>query len=323
MSNKSPLNIKIFSAILLVALIFSFFIEKSKTRYSLSSDARKIDNLVSGYLDHISTLGTYLGNKVADNNKSEDLPYINNLFHESMQMQGENDHVIYWSLFSWSNKKNKLMVNTLFGILENPISLNERPYIWRARYDSWKIKLSQPTTSLLNQTPIIPVGIGITNKKGDHLGIIGTGINVKKLAKEIENIITSDNAFILVNQDTISKEDSSNILLSSSNLPRFSSDYNKIPEFIEGHKIWMKDSGSLDKSLSTSRFKFTYFQEVANYPITILVGFNKMQFWDNILITTLKIAALITTLFLVSTLLCREISDEKKLRLKKFFTKKP
>jgi hypothetical protein len=143
---------------------------------------------------------------------------------------------------------------------------------------------------------VIPVAVGVSNSRDEFQGAIISGINVKELLNNAERVITSGNAFLLVNRDTF-YTDPEKILLASANSPNASEDYEKLPALVEQLKDWIDPSGSLPISINAGRYKYSYYTLVDGYQLAILVGFNRVEFWENVL-------ALSAQLFVGMLLLC-------------------
>jgi hypothetical protein len=251
---------------------------------------------MSEAIDYVSSLGTYLGRQVSDNNRYEDWNYINKLFKETISLQGASSNVSSWAMFSWGDKKHNLMVNTMTGISKNPLeSLVDRNYTWRAKYEPWTLQFSRPIYGFVSKTWILPAAIGISNIRDEFKGSVIVGINIKTLLSRAENSVRSGNAFILANRDTYN-QDENKIIFVSSNSPKSSESYIKLSAMVDKYKDWMDHSGSMMKNITAGRFKYTYYQIIEGYPLIILVGFNRLEFWGNVLFLTAQMTIILMLL---------------------------
>ncbi len=306
------INKKAFIIIFIISFVINYVIEINVTRHSLLTDSRKINNIVSDNLDYVSTLGTYLGKQIANNNKYNDLYFINNLFKETAKLKVQTDSIMSWGSFSWSDKNNKLSVNTISGVKQDPDNLTERFYIWSARYEPWKLQISKPDYGVITNSHIIPAGIGISSSNDEYKGTIVFGINFKKLISKIESSINSPNAFIVISKNVISKDDSDRIFILSSNSAKYSKNYSKIVEKIEKLKYIEKEAGSLPQSITAGRFKYIYYKAIDEYSLVTLVGYNIVDFWLKIISSTLILGTILTIFFLLFEKDLAKIKIDKK-----------
>jgi len=223
-----------------------------------------------------------MGKKIVDHNKYDDLPFIDNLFKETLKMQGLSDRIVSWSMFSWSNRNQKLVVNTLDGIRKEPEDLVQREYTWRARYNPWMLQITKTGRGMLSNTMIIPVAVGISNSRDEFQGAIISGVNAKELLNRAEAVMTSGNAFLVVNRDTF-HTDPEKIVIASSNSPHVAKDYSKLSALVSNLKDWMDQSGSTPISIKAGRYKYTQYSLIEGYQLAILVGFNRLEFWTDVI----------------------------------------
>ena len=268
--------------ILAIAFIVSYSLENTRTRHQLVSDARKLNAVISEPIDYVNALSMYMGKKISDNNKYEDLKYIDALFKETLIYRGSTNKSISWPMFSWGDKKHRLAVNTMEGISKTKQSLASRGYSWRARYEPWELQFSKPISGMISKTWVLPVALGIANSRDEFKGTIITGINIKEMITRAESVLNSGNSFILVNRDPFN-QDMDKIILSSSNAPHFSQDYKRIPRIVEKCRDWMEQSGTMAQYIKAGRYKYTYYSMISGHPLVIFVGFNRITFWVNVL----------------------------------------
>lgn len=284
-------KIKLPAIFIIIIFLISYLVELDKVRSSMITDSRNIDNVISESFDHINTLGIYLGKQIVKNNRYNDLIYINWLLKDVMSSQGSVDSVLSWTMFSWGDKQNDLVVNTVSGINPTPESIAERGYVWRARYEKWKLQLGIPTYGIVSNNWIIPAGIGISNSRDEYVGIIIAGVNIKKLISRVENSIKSDNAFIVASKEIVNRDNNDNrVLLLSSNSPQNIKNHTAISAVVDDLKDWQPHSGSLRKAIKTGRFKYNYYKLVDKHSMVILVGFDRVEFWKNVICLAFTIA---------------------------------
>ncbi len=244
-------------------------------------DARKLTSVVSEPFEWIETISIHMGRLIVEGGKTQDLKFIDNLFKETLKMQGVSNRLISWSGFSWGSKNHKLMVNSLDGIRKEPEDLMDRQYTSRTSYTPWSLQITKTGRGMLSNMVIVPVAVGTTNIRDQFQGSIISGINVKELLNRAESVVTSNNAFLVVNRDPYNME-SEKIILSSANTPSSSQDYEKISELVEKLRNWVDPAGSLPTSLKAGRYKFSHYRLVEGHQLAVFVGFNRLEFWGNI-----------------------------------------
>lgn len=296
MSESSPrFSAKLITITLVVSFFISYLAENIKKRHQLSSDASRLNTVISEAINHVNSIGTYLGRKIADNDKYEDWQYIYNLFKETASLQISSDNISSWAIFSWGDSEHRLKVNTVSGISKNPESLIDRNYTWRAKYEPWTMQFSKPVYGIVSKTWILPSAIGVSNIRDEFKGSVITGINIKALLNKSESSLRSNNAFILANRDAFNK-DGDKIILSSSNSPKSDTNYIELSTMVEKYKDWMNQSGTMQTSFTAGRFKYSYYQMIEGYPLIIFVGFNRLEFWGNVALLTAQMTIVLMLL---------------------------
>lgn len=272
---------KIISALLIGTFLVSYSIVNTRKNHQMRVDARKLNSTISEPIEWIETLSIHMGRRIAAHNDYNDLAYIDNLFKETLKLQGLSSRIVSWSMFSWSNRKNKLVVNALDGIRENPEDLGERQYAWRSKYNPWMLQITKTARGMLSNTVIIPVAVGVSNSRDEFQGAIISGINAKEMINRAEAVVNSGNAFLLVNRDTFHSEPEK-IVIASANSPHVAADYDKLPALVELLKDWIDPSGQTPITIKAGKYKFSHYSLIEGYQLAVLVGYNYIEFWINV-----------------------------------------
>ncbi len=290
--SQNKINSRSKSKLILILLTASFVIgytlENIKKNHQLLVDARKLKSAISEPIEWVETISIHMGKKIVEHDNPNDLQFIDNLFKETQKMQGISTRMVSWSMFTWSGKKHKLLVNTLDGISKNPEDLRERPYSWRAGYNPWMLQITKTGRGMLSNMFVIPVAVGVANSRDEFQGSIITGMNAKDLLSRAEMSISSNNAFLLVNRDVF-YTDPEKILLASANSPNVAKDYEKLPALVEQLKDWIDPFGSLPTSINAGRYKFSNYILIDGYQLAVLVGFDRIEFWKNVVALSMQI----------------------------------
>ncbi len=148
-----------------------------------------------------------------------------------------------------------------------------------------------PTYGIVSKNWIIPAAIGIANSRDEYVGIIIAGVNIKKLTSRVENSIKSDNAFIVASKEIVNRDNNDNrVLLLSSNSPQNIKNHAAISSIVDDLKDWKPHSGSLKKVIKTGRFKYNYYKLLDSHSMVILVGFDRVEFWKNVVYSAFMLA---------------------------------
>ena len=278
---KTKIKVKLIAALLVTSFAIGYAIENTRNNHQLMIDARRLNSAISEPIEWIETLSIHMGRKIVEHDNYNDLQFIDNLFKETQRLQGLSNRIVSWSMFSWSNRKHRLMVNTLDGISKNPEDLVERQYTWRSRYNPWMLQITKTGRGMLSNLVIIPVAVGVSNSRDEFQGAIISGINAKELLNTAEAVIHSDNAFLVVNRDTF-HSDPDKIMIASSNSPHVAKDYEKLPDLVKNLKDWLDPSGSVPVSITAGRYKYSYYSLIEGYQLAVLVGFDRVKFWENV-----------------------------------------
>jgi hypothetical protein len=276
--------------------------------HQLRVDGKKLVAAISEPMKWVETLSIHMGRKIIEHNDSNDLDFINDLFRKTLEMQGLSNRLVSWSMLSWSDQKHRLLVNTLDGVvLKNPEDLTLRQYTWRARYNPWMLQIAQTSKGILSDTLIIPVAVGVSNSRDEFQGAIVSGINAKKLLSEVEQVIDSGNAFLVVNRDSF-YSDPNKVVIASANSPHSAKDYEKLPDLVERLKDWIDPYGKTPITIAAGRFKYSQYALLEGQQMAVLVGFNRIEFWQNVFSAWMKLFISVMLLrFLV-----RELKNSKK-----------
>ncbi|MES2961571.1 MAG: hypothetical protein V4694_04220 [Pseudomonadota bacterium] len=307
MSDYLPqISTRLIAVILVTSFFTSYILVKNKTNHQLIVDAGKLHSVISEPIDYVSTLSIHLGKVITDNNKFDDLNFIDNLFKDTIRLQGSSNNVISWSKFSWGDKKHRFSVNTLDGIMKNRESLADRNYTWRSKYEPWVLQFSKPDVGKMSNTLILPVAVGISNSRDEFMGTVISGINIKELLNRSEDVVKSGGSFILANRDSFN-QDIDKIVFISANTPHRAKIYKTIPGLVEKCRDWIPPSGAMPTTLKAGRFKYAYYHIIENYPLVIFVGFNRFDFWIDVLLKTPVLALLFWMIFMIGFAITQEV----------------
>ncbi|MFT6077061.1 MAG: signal transduction histidine kinase [Myxococcota bacterium] len=280
-----------------IFIFYSFYEYKKNSCKILDIEASAINDVIVDAFSYSNRINSYIGQKIVKND-TEDLNFILNLFREvdkmSLFRQMNNDvSILSWTSFDWVDKNNLQTVNSGIGIRKNPPNMSSRQYTESARENPWISQISFPTLGNPSQTWVIPFGTGITDNEDNFLGIVVVGFNISAFEKKIQQKLTSEAIFVIIDED-------SNIILQSQ-----SKEFDHKSDFykkINAQERFVEKSGVLTKKISTPKNKFFYYKKMDDYPYTILVGYNDNYLYDkfiNLILPHLIEFIVITIFFLM------------------------
>ncbi len=121
--------------------------------------------------------------------------------------------LLNWNSYSWINKYDKIVIDGKFGIIKNKQDLSKRDYIRFTKFNPDKVIIGDAVYGALTQRLIIPIALGVFNKKSQYIGTIVYGYDTQKAAKQIKEKIDHElYKFIIFKNDEVlfSSDDISN-----------------------------------------------------------------------------------------------------------------
>lgn len=115
----------------------------------------------------------------------------------------DNKDYIY-SILSWINPEQMLVVSSNKGVLEKPVDISDRDYVKKAFSDPWKMTIGRPIEGRVSGRWIIPVSMGITDYTGKFIGTIMLSIDIDSLTERLSRIIRREGlSFAIVSKTLI------------------------------------------------------------------------------------------------------------------------
>ncbi len=267
----------LYSLILCVITWSTYKSNVSNVTCQLQLESVHIERELNNIFDDATQIVKFLGSEVAKQNNPNNLKFISSVLEEGTLLK---IHAIRFltdvSNFDWVNTNGYQVINLKDGILHKPISMKHRAYVKQAKKEPWKLHLVAPTYGMPSQKWVIPAGLGVTNKKGQYLGLISLGFLVqeitKRLSAELKHLYT---VFIIYDHEH-------NLIVSSNDTHLL--DAKKSSELF---KLDSPNSGIISDS-SLERLKhddivYTTYKRSLNYPYTIIIGYNKSIVYNKFL----------------------------------------
>lgn len=157
--------------------------QKKQITQRLQSATSRMDNALNLEIQHTRYIIETISHQIIDTD-TQQLSKIAKIF-QSFSIQNRSDQAI----FSWINREQQLVVNSSFGVLENPIDVSDRDYVKRALAEPWKITLGRPIKGRITKRWVLPMSIGIASENGTFIGVLYVGLIIDTLKHEAAHAI--------------------------------------------------------------------------------------------------------------------------------------
>lgn len=177
------LVIVIFMAAVSVYVSYRTYEDHSDTVIShLQSESLRIDRALIVEIENSSYLLESLARQISQIGP-ENLNGIARLLR-SFNDQGNRDDV-----FSWIDARQKVVVSSNRGILGKSIDVSDRDYIKKALTEPWKIQIGRPIQGRVSERWVLPICLGLTDYRGNHVGAILASVDIQGLTEELRKVI--------------------------------------------------------------------------------------------------------------------------------------
>jgi two-component system sensor histidine kinase ChiS len=253
----------LFTTITIIYIYITWQYNINNSVSTLKTQSSRIEKAFSDTVDYTAYLIDYLTAQIRDNNP-QDLKYINNLL-SSFRLNQDVNNKIPWNMFSWINKKAKLVVNSDKGIVP-PVDVADRDYFQESITDVEKMHLGKLTIGRVSKKAIIPAGMAIEDSAGRFIGAMVFGIQTDKLSYKLSSALNARQVDFAIFDKDFSR------IVSSRN---FIED-KYISENIRNVDFNKNKSGILTNfSLFFNNSTLSYYQKIDKYPYIIVVAVDR------------------------------------------------
>ncbi len=188
--------------IVIISVIMSYFvirinsIQTALIEKKMSSQAKIIENFFLSRITYSYSILGYMGRRISQRTSETgfiDLKYIDHLFQTFCNDSEANKELLSYTLIGWVDNKYNMVVTGNNHILKTPTNLSSRDYLIKTSTQQWIMKLGQPVIGAISGKPIIPGGVGVSDKNGEWLGTIIMGFQESYLGKMFSQIIDTPN----------------------------------------------------------------------------------------------------------------------------------
>ena len=89
------------------------------------------------------------------------------------------------STYSWVDRAQFITVASTLGVLEDPIDVSDRDYIKKSVTEPWKVHIGRPIFGRLSQKTVLPLSLGLTDRRGNYAGTVIVALDIEKLTADI------------------------------------------------------------------------------------------------------------------------------------------
>lgn len=228
----------------------------------LENESLRIDRALIVEIENASYILESVGRQIATMG-NPDLEKINQLF----QSFDRRDYAKN-SFFSWGNDSQMLVDSSVTGILPQPIDISDRDYVKKAITKPWELHIGRPIQGRISNKWVLPLSLGITNKKGEYLGVLILSLDISNLTREVSKVIKEQGiSFAITNLSlTLLTQDSADVDFFSKNFDikkLANTDFDSAPTGIPSKpNIW------------NTHGIYSYYERSSEYPYIIFLGYD-------------------------------------------------
>jgi signal transduction histidine kinase len=194
------LSAAIFFVLLIISgwVTFSTYNRHTDTvAFDLEKESKRIENVLANQFEDANFILASLGKQIIlDPNR--DLQRLAQI----LKSFDKKDYV--YSILSWINPQDHLVVSSNKGVLDKPIDISDRDYVKMALVEHWKMVIGKPVEGRISGHWVIPVAMGITDYTGKFIGTVAISIEVNILTQQLASIVYRDGInFAIVSKDLV------------------------------------------------------------------------------------------------------------------------
>lgn len=180
------------AAILFVMLLISAWVawityikHSERVVAELEQETDRIERLLSWEIQNTGHLLNAIGKQIAVDD-AKDYRRIAQL------LQTFSTGNPQYAIWSWSDPMHRVVVSSNKGVLEEPVSIDDRDYATHTQESPWKIYVGDPVEGRVSGRWIIPVSIGITSDTGEYIGALTASLDIGTLTANISHLVQRD-----------------------------------------------------------------------------------------------------------------------------------
>jgi len=288
------------TSICLIVWFFIYSVDSHKVdiKQELKVEKTSVGRMIKGKMIDSFSIVKSIGSRIALNPHNK--RYIRNIL-DQFRLTPELQKNLSWTSFSWSNSNYVIEANTGSTLRGNGFDVSIRDYINLTKTLPGKIHLGAPVVGANSGKWVIPIGIGLVNKRGRYLGAILGGIDISSLAESIQENLMYDNIEVeIVNKSGVS------LLTAGSDYSEISKKGQIIDdsEFLEIVKNMQENNIDVSEDVSFAKDGKSYLiQKLDNFPYFLILKYKQevinKRFWDSLWSRSLDVFVMLLVSFLL------------------------
>ena len=215
------------------------------------------------------------------------------------------------NIFSWIDSSQEITITSHRGILSKPVDISDRDYIKKALAEPWKIQIGRPIQGRVSEKWVLPICLGLTDYKGNHVGAVLISLDIDVLTRSLEKEIKKGGISFAILSRTLTQ-------LTQIRENDFFATYYEIMEKLNGIDFDVAPRAVLTRSGLFNRHDvFSYYTVSSKYPYVILIGYDQVKSFAEInkllwarIIQILAVALfLLTLLWIIRTRIIRPVEE--------------
>lgn len=227
----------------------------------LEKESIRIERTLATEMENANYILTALGKQIA-------VDPDRNLVRMAHMLKSFASKGYVYTLFSWVNPQQQLVVSSNKGVLDNPIDISDRDYVKQAAVDPWKMAIGRPVEGRASGRWIIPVAMGLTDATGKFIGTIMISIDINTLSDQISTLVHREGiSFAVVSKTLIP-------LTQVSDDKDFINDYFPLDKLADINFVQNPHGTIVRGSILWGTGIYAYYRVAADYPYVILLGYD-------------------------------------------------
>lgn len=176
----------VLASVILIAALFAVqvvFSTNERTTNTIKAEALRVDNSINDIVDYTSYILEHIITEIAKDplDKQHILEILS-----TYKVDPKVSAILSWTMFSWADSEEKIVVSSGRGILDQGVSLKDRDYIDDVRSHPWNIKLGSLVSGAISKELIVPVAMGAADESGQYLGNLVIGLITDSLYEKLK-----------------------------------------------------------------------------------------------------------------------------------------
>lgn len=270
----------------------------------MDTEANRIDRSLIGQIESASYVLESLARQVSQQGP-ENLSMTSSLLRSFTNQSRPED------VFAWVDGSQQIAITSHRGILSKPVDVSDRDYIKKALAEPWKVQIGRPVQGRVTDTWVLPICLGMTDYKGNHVGAVLAILDITALTRSLEKEIHKKAISFAILSRTLTP-------LTQTRDDDFFSTHFQIGEKLNTIDFDVNPRGVLTRSGLFNRHDvFSYYTVSTKYPYIILIGYDEMKSFADInkllfakIIQILAVALfLLTLLWIIRTRIIRPVES--------------